>query len=191
MADEEQLQQQAADVEMEEEGDSSSDSGSSSDEEFTEVEVSAQDAAALMRLEAALSENPGLYDSHVQVGHRVQESSLLRLGWVRRAVVCGGGAVREALACTVREALACMTCMCGWGGAHALGCAVHEVPIKRQPDRRGTYSCGWQRQDQAAAVQSTGRSRLLPSAPPLADCLARALILLPACSTSTPCGAAA
>lgn len=43
---------------------------SSSGSDFEELDVSAEDAALLMRLEQALADNPTLYDSHVQVRRR-------------------------------------------------------------------------------------------------------------------------
>eukprot|EP00887_Chlorella_sp_A99_P001390 scaffold8.g1390.t1 len=49
----------AGDVEM-----ADSDGEESSDSDFQEVDVSAEDAKLLMKLEAQLQENPGLYDAH-------------------------------------------------------------------------------------------------------------------------------
>lgn len=85
MADEDQQQlQHALDAEMAEavaeDDDDSSSSSSDGSEGFREVEVSAEDAAALMRLEAELADNPALYDSHVQVGRPGQGPATLGIG---------------------------------------------------------------------------------------------------------------
>ena len=58
---------EAGDEEMEEAGSDSSGS-SDSDSDFEELNISPEDTKLLMKLEQQLHDNPGLYDSHVQVG---------------------------------------------------------------------------------------------------------------------------
>jgi hypothetical protein len=70
-------------------GGASEDEGSSSDDSSSSdfEDISSEDAAAVMRLEAELEQNPNLYDSHLQVRCRPPSFITLRMNIIRLTCV--------------------------------------------------------------------------------------------------------
>lgn len=144
----------AEEVEMADGSDSDSDS-----EGFQEVNISPQDATMLMKLEAHLQENPGSYDSHVQVGRAGggrrgggQEGRTTTVPASRTGMFCPGMALQLTHALVLLPPLLpppllppppCISCMTAVHhpaaallprGAAAGGAAGHARPV---PSNRG------------------------------------------------------